>query len=134
MCYATEWAIIHIHTHTRTYNIYIYVHITLYIHTCIHIYIYIYICTQWERLARLAAYKHEMGIYKDMDIVYDLKMLDKEGELQTKYRKHFQNQYNRMNDEQRSKWDAYYDPIIKDFKKSGLVGSELALWKFNRYK
>jgi len=45
---------------------------------------------------RLAASKHEMGIYKDMDIVYDLKMLDKEGELQTKYRKAFQNQYNRM--------------------------------------
>jgi len=82
---------------------------------------------------RLAASKHEMGIYKDMDIVYDLKMLDKEGELQTNYRKYFQNQYNRMNEEQRSAWDAYYDPIISDFKKSDLQGKELALWKFNRY-
>jgi len=82
---------------------------------------------------RLAASKHEMGIYKDMDIVYDLKMLDKEGELQTPYRKHFQNQYNRMNEEQRSAWDAHYDPIISDFKKRDLQGKELALWKFNRY-
>jgi len=82
---------------------------------------------------RLAAAQHEMGIYKDMDIVYDLKMLDKEEELQTKYRKHFQNQYNRMNEEQRSAWDAYYDPLIDAFKKSNLKGKELALWKFNRY-
>lgn len=86
-----------------------------------------------DYMGRLAASKHEMGIYKDMDVVYDLKMLDKEGELQTKYRKHFQNQYNRMNEEQRSAWDAYYDPIISDFKKSDLQGKELALWKFNRY-
>ena len=86
-----------------------------------------------EYQGRLAASQHEMGISKDMDIVYDLKMLDKEGELQTKYRKHFQNQYNRMNAEQRSAWDAYYDPIIDAFKKSDLKGKDLALWKFNRY-
>ena len=86
-----------------------------------------------EYQGRLAAAEHEMGIYKDMDIVYDLKMLDKEEELQTKYRKSFQNQYNRMNEEQRSAWDAYYDPIIDAFKKSDLEGKELALWKFNRY-
>ena len=36
---------------------------------------------------RKAASKHEMGIYEDLDVVYDLKMLDKEGEIQTKYRK-----------------------------------------------
>lgn len=82
---------------------------------------------------RLAASKHEMGIYKDMDIVYDLKMLDKEGELQTKYRKAFQNQYNRMDAIQKKAWDNYYNPIIEKFKKSNLSGKDLALWKFNRY-
>ena len=82
---------------------------------------------------RVASAKHEMGIYKDMDVVYDLKMLDKEGELKTKYRKAFQNQYNRMNATQKKAWDAYYNPIISEFKKKNPQGRELALWKFQRY-
>ena len=45
-----------------------------------------------------------MGIYKDMDVVYDLKMLDKENEIKTPYRKWFQGQYNRMTAEQKAAW------------------------------
>ncbi|WP_406683794.1 sulfatase [Seonamhaeicola sp. MEBiC1930] len=82
---------------------------------------------------RPAAAKHEMGIFKDMDLVYDLKMLDKEGELKTKYRGMFQRKYDRMTDEQKAAWDAYYDPIITDFKSKNLEGKALALWKYNRY-
>ena len=82
---------------------------------------------------RPAAAAHEMGIYKDMDLVYDLKMLDKEGDIQTKYRKAFEGRYSRMNTEQKAAWDAYYDPIIADFKAQKLEGKELALWKYNRY-
>jgi arylsulfatase A-like enzyme len=82
---------------------------------------------------RPVAAAHEMGIDKHMDIVYDLKMLDKEGELKTKYRNAFQGQYNRMDEKQKAAWDAYYDPIIKEFKEAGLKGKELALWKFQRY-
>ena len=82
---------------------------------------------------RIAASKHEMGIYEDLDVVYDLKMLDKEGEIQTKYRKYFQSQYNRMDSIQQKAWDAYYNPIIEDFKVKGYKGKELAKWKFNRY-
>ncbi|PCJ95403.1 MAG: sulfatase [Flavobacteriaceae bacterium] len=82
---------------------------------------------------RNAAEKHEMGIYEHMDLVYDLKMLDKEGEIKTRYRGIFQNKYNRMTDEQKAAWDAYYDPIIADFKSKNLQGKELALWKYNRY-
>lgn len=82
---------------------------------------------------RVASAEHEMGIYEHMDVVYDLKMLDKEEELQTRLRKHFQNQYNRMDSIQKKAWDAYYDPIIKKFKADQLEGEELALWKFNRY-
>lgn len=82
---------------------------------------------------RPAAAKHEMGIFKDMDVVYDLKMLDKEGDLKTKYRKYFQAKYDRMTDAEKQDWDAYYDPIIADFKASKLEGKELALWKYNRY-
>lgn len=82
---------------------------------------------------RPAAAKHEMGIFKDLDIVYDLKMLDKEKELKTRYRKAFQKQYDRMDSLQKSAWDAHYNPIIADFKKNPPIGKDLALWKFQRY-
>ena len=82
---------------------------------------------------RPAAAKQEMSIYKDMDVVYDLKMLDKEGSIKSKYRKNFQNMYNRMDEKQKTAWDAYYDPIIKDFKSKQFKGKDLALWKFDRY-
>ncbi|PQV50218.1 arylsulfatase A-like enzyme [Jejuia pallidilutea] len=82
---------------------------------------------------RPAAAAHEMGIYEHMDLVYDLKMLDKEGEIKTRYRGMFQKKYDRMTDEQKVAWDAYYDPIIADFKAKKLEGKELALWKYNRY-
>lgn len=82
---------------------------------------------------RKAALMHEMGVFKDLDVVYDLKMLDKEGELKTKYRKVFQYQYDRMDAVQKKAWDSYYEPIITDFKQRGLKGKELAKWKFNRY-
>ena len=82
---------------------------------------------------RPVAAKHEMGIYEHMDLAYDNKLLDEDGEIQTRLRKHAQNMYNRMDDEQRAAWDAHYKPIIKEFKAKGLKGKELALWKFNRY-
>ncbi|MBU2997997.1 sulfatase [Cellulophaga baltica] len=82
---------------------------------------------------RPAAAAQEMSIYKDMDLVYDLKMLDKEEELKTKYRGMFQRKYDRMTDEQKAAWDAYYDPIIADFKSKNLKGKDLAVWKYNRY-
>ncbi len=82
---------------------------------------------------RPAAALHEMGIYKDLDIVYDLKMLDKEGEIQTKYRKAFQNQYNRMDSLQMLTWNNHYNPLITDFKLKDYQGKDLAKWKYNRY-
>lgn len=83
--------------------------------------------------SRPVAADHEMGIMEHMDLVYDLKMLDEEGEIQTKYRKYAQNMYNRMDSVQRAAWNAHYKPIISEFKSKGLEGKELALWKFNRY-
>lgn len=82
---------------------------------------------------RLAAAAHVMGIDRDMDLVYDLKMLDLEGDLQTKYRKFYVNMHGRMNEAQRTVWDNYYQPIIDDFKAKGRTGKELALWKYQRY-
>lgn len=82
---------------------------------------------------REAATYHEMGIFKDMDLVYDLKMLDQEGDLQTRYRSAYEGMYGRMNDEQRAAWDAYYGPLITEFKAAKLEGKDLALWKYQRY-
>ncbi|MBP0902967.1 sulfatase [Mariniflexile gromovii] len=82
---------------------------------------------------RPAAATQEMSIFKDMDLVYDLKMLDKEGDIKTKYREMFQRKYDRMTNEQKAAWDAYYDPIIADFKAKNPQGKDLALWKYNRY-
>ena len=82
---------------------------------------------------RTAAAAQEMSILKDIDVVYDLKLLDKEEELQTKYRKYFQGKYDRMTDKEKAAWDAYYDPIIEEFKSKDREDDELALWKYNRY-
>lgn len=83
---------------------------------------------------RTAAGLQEMSIMKDMDLVYDLKMLDKEGAIHTKYRSAYQNgEYGRMINEQRKAWDTVYNPIIERFKSANLTGKELAEWKYNRY-
>jgi len=84
---------------------------------------------------RIAASEQEMNIFKDMDLVYDLKMADKENEIHTKtgLEGYGRAMYKRMNPQQKAAWDAYYDPIIKDFKARKLEGKELAEWKYQRY-
>lgn len=80
---------------------------------------------------RVAAGTQEMSVIKDMDLIYDLKMNrpDKESRL----KEHYEKFYGRMNPEQRTAWDNFYDPIIKDFYEKNLKGRELAEWKFQRY-
>lgn len=85
---------------------------------------------------RTAAAEQKMSIIEDMDLVYDLKMLDKEGELETKYRDLYANgRYANLNEEQKEVWDTYYDPIIKEFKeqRDRMSDVELARWKYERY-
>ena len=91
---------------------------------------------------RKAAGMQEMSILKDMDLVYDLKMADAEGEIHTA-RKALESagrdMYNRtgvagrMNEEQKAAWDRYYQPIIKSFKENKFTEEELTKWKFQRY-
>jgi len=85
---------------------------------------------------RPGAADQKMSIAKDMNVIYDLKMADKEKEIKTDQPgldRAGRNILNSMNVEQRKKWDAYYDPIIEDFKAKNLSGRELAEWKFQRY-
>ncbi len=80
---------------------------------------------------RIAAASQEMSIAKDMDLIYDLKMLqpDKNSHLTPTYKK----MIGRMNEEQRAAWDAFYNPIIEDFYSTKPSGKELANWKYQRY-
>lgn len=80
---------------------------------------------------RPAAAAQQMSIVKDMDMIYDLKMLrpDKKSRLKSLY-EYF---LGRMDEGQRAAWDKFYGPIIDDFYKQNLQGKELANWKFQRY-
>lgn len=80
---------------------------------------------------RPAAAAQEMSISKDMDIIYDLKMLadGKTSRLKSLYESYM----GRMDEEQRAAYDAFYGPIIEDFYANPRTGRELDEWKFNRY-
>lgn len=85
-------------------------------------------------LGREAAAAQKMSIDKDMDLVYDLKMLDEAGEIQTKYREMYeQGRIKNLNAEERKIWDAHFRPIIEEFKKAKLEGADLVKWKYQRY-
>lgn len=80
---------------------------------------------------RPAAAAQEMSIVRDMDMIYDLKMLrpDRETRLKSLYEQFI----GRMNPEQRAAWDAFYGPVIEEFYRENPQGRELAEWKFTRY-
>ncbi|MDH8701433.1 arylsulfatase A-like enzyme [Dysgonomonadaceae bacterium PH5-43] len=90
---------------------------------------------------RIAAQQQAMSIEKDMYVIYDLKMADKEGEINTGKgldsggRDIYQatGRAGRMDEAQKAAWDRYYDPIIEDFKSKNLEGKELTKWKYQRY-
>ncbi len=82
---------------------------------------------------RLAAKEQKLSVIKDMDLAYDLKMIDKEGEIQTPYRKWADGFLTRMDPKQRAAWDKEYNPKIEAFKKAKLEGKALAEWKLCRY-
>ncbi len=81
---------------------------------------------------RTAAAEQKMHI-KDFCPVNDLKMYDKEGEIEGKLRKYFERQINRMNAAQRADWDKAYDKEIKYYKEANLTGKELMEWRYQRY-
>ena len=84
---------------------------------------------------RQAAHEQKMSIIKDMDLVYDLKMADKENEIHTTtgLENAGRSMYNSMTPEEKAAWDAHYDPIIQKFKKDKLSGKQLSEWKYQQY-
>ncbi|WP_430812638.1 MULTISPECIES: sulfatase family protein [unclassified Carboxylicivirga] len=84
---------------------------------------------------RQAAAEQHLSIRSDdMDVVYDLKMADKEDEIKTRYGGWYRTgALARLDEQQRARWDEHYDPIIEDFKKAELEGNDLYEWKYQRY-
>lgn len=84
---------------------------------------------------RKAAELQEMSIIEDMDLVYDLKLADKENEIHSQpgLEKAGRAMYERMTPAQKAAWDKHYDPIIRKFKDDKLTGKALAEWKYQQY-
>jgi len=70
---------------------------------------------------------------KDFCPVNDLKMLDKEGEIEGTLRKYFERQVSRMNEAQRTAWDNAYAHEIANYKGASLEGEALLEWSYQRY-
>ena len=84
-----------------------------------------------EYEGREAAAAQEMSIAKDMDLIYDLKML-KEGK-DSRLKKTYTWMLSRMDSLERKQFEDFYAPITEDFYKRNLKGKELAEWKYQRY-
>ena len=84
---------------------------------------------------RKAAADQHMSISNDMDIVYDLKLADKENEIHSRpdLEEAGRRIYNRMDTAQKAAWDAHYDKVIAKFKAAGLKGRALDEWKYQQY-
>ena len=81
---------------------------------------------------RQAAAEQRMHM-NDFCPVNDLKMLDKEGEIQGPLRKFFERQISRMNEAQRAAWDKAYAKEIEYYKEANLAGKDLLQWNYQRY-
>ncbi|PKA97228.1 arylsulfatase A-like enzyme [Flavobacteriaceae bacterium MAR_2009_75] len=78
----------------------------------------------------------EMGILKHMQVSYDLKVPDSIAEtLDIKNWNQIGNRIGRLNPDQKTKWDAVYNPIAEDFaeKFPTMNDSLLTVWKYQRY-
>lgn len=84
---------------------------------------------------RIAAAGQRMSVSKDMDLVYDLKLADKENEIHgnAALERAGRTIYSRMDSAQKRAWDAHYDRVIAEFKAAGLSGRALDEWKYRQY-
>lgn len=75
---------------------------------------------------RYAAAHQDMNIEKTLRLGYDLKVMQTNDIMGAE-------NYNRMNDEQKKRYSAYYRNIEKEFISKNLSGKALTEWKFQRY-
>lgn len=86
-----------------------------------------------------AARDAEMLVSKHMGITSDNKIhpdIEKEKGIQPFlkwYENAYHNNLDRMNPEQRARWEEIYGPINEAFRNADLTGDDLTHWKFQRY-
>lgn len=86
-----------------------------------------------------AAKEAEMRIYDHMALTADNKitpeLLDKLNyeEFLSWYTSAYRNNFDRLTDDEKSKWQEVYGPINKEFEKNRPIGKALTLWKYQRY-
>ncbi|MCG8582617.1 MAG: sulfatase [Bacteroidales bacterium] len=89
--------------------------------------------TYWDEYENRgsAAAEQEMSIIKDMKVEWDLKMFD-EGP-QDVSAGNYKKKLDRMNPDERQKWDEFYNQLRNEYRQKAPEGKELAKWKFQRY-
>ena len=80
---------------------------------------------------RPAAKAQEMEIGKDMDLTYDTKIYSPD--LKTRLSQNYFNMIGRLDSEDRSRYDHFYDSIAADFRARKLEGRALTEYKYQRY-
>ena len=80
---------------------------------------------------RTAAQAQEMNIAKDMDLTYDIKVMD--ANVTTRLTPNYLNMIGRLGSRDRAVYDQFYDSLAVDFRSRHLQGRELAEYKFQRY-
>ncbi len=82
---------------------------------------------------RIAAEDAEMRISRDMNMIYDLKMLQGAPEIKGLAKWYAHGVYQNLRPEVRAKVDSLYAPLARKFWAKPLEGKELAEWKYQRY-
>ena len=80
---------------------------------------------------RQAAQQQEMSIAKDMKLVRDNKLLPVSGKK--KDVKAYETAVERLNPEEKARFDEFYGKITEDFQAAKLKGKKLVEWKYQRY-
>ncbi len=85
-----------------------------------------------------AARQQEMTVAHHAYPAYDLKLTpetpqSEETPREQQDRRMWERIYGRLNEEQQALWEAAYGPRNERFRKAGLEGRELDLWKYQRY-
>lgn len=79
------------------------------------------------------AANQEMEIDRHMGLHYDLKVRQMEDSTLGWLHRAALHNYARMTDEQRTAWDAAYEPKNEAFMAANLSGDDLVRWKYQRY-
>jgi len=84
-----------------------------------------------DHAGRLAAAAQEMGIYKDMDLIYDTKMY--RAGMESRLSSTYLRMISRMDSADLQQYNDLYEPMSRDFYAARLSGKALAEYKYQRY-